>query len=80
MLASQETLTGMIMEANDKNERIGLAGANVYWLDTTIGTVTGVDGNFTIDYSREYTKLVISYVGFKTDTLTINEPKMVHHW
>ena len=80
LLISQETINGMIMEANDKNEHIGLAGANVYWLDTTVGTVTDVDGNFSLNYSSEYTKLVISYVGFKTDTLTITEPKMIHHW
>ena len=77
---SQEHISGMIMEANDKNEHIGLAGANVYWLDTTVGTVTDVDGKFALSYKKEYSKLVISYVGFKTDTLTISEPKMVHHW
>ncbi len=77
---SQEKITGMIMEANEKNEHIGLAGANVYWLNTTIGTVTDIDGKFTLKYSKDYSKLVISYVGFKTDTLTITEPKMVHHW
>lgn len=77
---SQETIMGMIMEANDKNEHIGLPGANVYWLNTEVGTVTNFDGKFTIEYKKEYSKLVISYVGFKTDTLTINEPKMVHHW
>ncbi len=68
------------MEANEKNEHIGLAGANVYWLDTTIGVVTDIDGKFSISYSKENTKLVISYVGFKTDTLTITKPQMVHHW
>ena len=77
---SQDSISGMIMEANDKNEHIGLAGANVYWLDTTIGTVTDVDGKFTLSYSKAYTKLVISYVGFKTDTLTVTEPKMIRHW
>ncbi len=79
-MSSQEKITGMIMEANNKNEHIGLAGANVYWLNTTIGTVTNIDGMFSLDYKKEYTKLIISYVGFKTDTLTITEPKMVHHW
>ncbi|MFI1771976.1 TonB-dependent receptor [Thalassobellus citreus] len=77
---SQDKISGMIMEANDKNEHIGLAGANVYWLNTSIGVVTDIDGKFSISYSKENTKLVISYVGFKTDTLTIREPKMVHHW
>ena len=68
------------MEANEKNEHIGLAGANVFWLNTSVGTVTDIDGKFTISYSKEYKKLVISYVGFKTDTLTITKPMMVQHW
>ncbi|HMC00819.1 MAG TPA: TonB-dependent receptor [Flavobacteriaceae bacterium] len=77
---TQSEVKGMIMEANDKNEHIPLPGANVYWLDTTIGTVTDIDGKFSVPYETSYSKLVISYVGFKTDTLTITEPKMVHHW
>lgn len=80
IMSSQEKITGMIMEANEQNEHIGLAGANVYWLNTSIGTVTDIDGHFSIDYKKEYTNLIISYVGFKTDTLTINEPKPIHHW
>lgn len=78
-LHSQENISGMIMEVNDKNEHIGLAGVNVYWLNTEVGTVTENDGRFNIMYKPEYQKLIISYVGFKTDTLTINEPKTIHH-
>lgn len=80
-MSSQEKITGMIMEANNQNEHIGLAGTNIYWLDTSIGTVTDIDGMFSLEYKKEYTQLVISYVGFKTDTITITEPqKTVHHW
>jgi len=77
---SQDKISGMIMEANEKNEHIGLPGANVVWLNTSVGTVTDIDGKFTIPYSEDYKKLVISYVGFKTDTLTISKPEIVHHW
>ena len=77
---TQNEVKGMIMEANDKNEHRPLPGANVYWLNTTVGTVTDIDGEFSVPYESSYTQLVISYVGFKTDTLTITEPKMVHHW
>lgn len=80
LTVSQEQLSGMIMEANAENKHIPLAGANVYWLDTTIGSVTDIDGKFTIPYKQEYTQLVVSFVGFKTDTLTIASPKMVQHW
>ena len=80
-LFSQEKISGMIMEANTNNQHIGLPGANIYWLDTTVGTVTDIDGKFNLTYKKEYEKLVISYVGFKTDTLTITDAsKMVHHW
>ncbi|WP_203257715.1 TonB-dependent receptor [Hyunsoonleella ulvae] len=77
---SQDKISGMVMEANNANTNIGLAGANVFWLNTEVGTVTDIDGNFTISYKPFYKKLVISYVGFKTDTLTINTPKFIQHW
>jgi len=77
---SQDKISGMVMEANEKNEHIGLPGANVVWLNTSVGTVTDIDGKFAIPYSKDYEKLVISYVGYKTDTLTITKPEMVHHW
>jgi outer membrane receptor for ferrienterochelin and colicin len=80
ILFSQSELKGMIMEVNKKQEHIPLPGANVHWLDTTVGTVTDTNGVFAIPYKKEYTKLVISFVGFKTDTLTISELKMVQHW
>ncbi len=76
---SQEKVEGMIMEANDANKHIGLPGANVYWMDSQIGTITNDEGLFSIPYKKEYNKLIISYVGFRSDTLTVNEPKMLHH-
>ena len=80
LIFSQDKISGMIMEANAKNEHIGLPGANVFWLDTSVGAVTDIDGKFTVPYQKKYKKLVISYVGFKTDTLTISEPKAISHW
>lgn len=79
LLFSQEELKGMIMEANDRGEHIGLSGANVIWLDTTIGAVTDLDGNFSIPYKEAYKKLVISYVGFETDTITVTGKDVVRH-
>ena len=80
MVLSQDKITGVVFEANDKNQEIALAGANVYWLNTEVGTVTDIDGKFNLTYKPEYKKLIISYVGFKTDTLTINGPKTIKHW
>ncbi len=76
---AQQKVEGMVMEANAAGKHIALAGANVYWLNSPIGTITNEEGLFSISYSKEYNKLIISYVGFTTDTLTIDGPKMVHH-
>ena len=74
-LFSQEKIIGKIMEANEKGFHVSLNGANVYWLDTSVGTITDIDGNFSLPYKKEFKKLIISYVGYRTDTLAINEPK-----
>lgn len=80
LVLSQDQLKGVVMEANENNNPLPLPGANVYWLNTSIGDVTDIDGKFTIPYEKSYTKLVISYVGYKTDTITVNSPKAIEHW
>ncbi len=67
----QESLNGLIAEVIDGKET-PVIGANVYWSDTSIGTVTDENGKFSVPYTGEHKKLVISYIGFKTKTLTIN--------
>tara|TARA_B100000809_G_scaffold66319_1_gene63044 strand:+ start:4555 stop:6792 length:2238 start_codon:yes stop_codon:yes gene_type:complete len=77
---SQNKIEGILLEKNENNETIGLAGANVFWLNASVGTITDLDGNFTIPYKSEYKRLVISYVGYKTDTLTIANTKKIQHY
>ncbi|SHG57670.1 TonB-dependent receptor [Winogradskyella jejuensis] len=77
-ILSQETLNGIVLESVE-NKELPLPGANVYWLNTTIGTMTDEDGKFSIPYESSYSKLVISYVGFKTDTLTITSNNAIRH-
>lgn len=76
---SQDRIEGIVTEATSENKVFPLAGANVFWLDTSVGAYTDIDGKFSIPYQPSYTKLVISFVGFKTDTLTITEPKFINH-
>ena len=76
---SQTEIIGEIVEVNAENKEVPLPGANVYWLNSTVGDVTDFEGKFTIPYQSDYKKLIISYVGYKTDTLTITEPKPIRH-
>ncbi len=75
---SQEKVEGVVLESNDTNA-MGLPGANVYWMNSQIGVVTDMEGKFSIPYKKEYNKLIISYVGFESDTLTVNEPRPIKH-
>lgn len=76
---SQDKLSGVIYDGSAEQNNETLAGANVYWLNTSVGAVTDFDGKFSINYSKEYTQLVISYVGYKTDTIQIKSPKFITH-
>ena len=76
---SQGTLKGMAM-TNEDGQISGLPGATVYWLDTEIGTTTNNKGWFSIKYKPEFTKLVISFIGYKTDTINVTSPNQeIHH-
>ena len=80
LIFSQSTFTGMIMDKNNPKDNLGVEGVSVHWLDTNVGTITNEKGRFTINYKPEYKKLVVSYLGYKTDTLTINSLIPIHHF
>jgi len=75
---TQETLKGQVFEIS-KGKKLVLPGANVYWKGSSIGSLTDADGKFSIPYSNNYKALVISYVGFKTATLTITKNEFVEY-
>ena len=49
----------------------GLIGAEVYWLNTSNGVITNLDGEFSIPRHATEKCLVISYLSFVNDTLTV---------
>jgi len=68
-----QSISGTVMEKNEKNDRLPLLGANVYWAGTTIGTNTDTKGFFKLEKPNQVDlKLVISFVGYKTDTMSIS--------
>jgi outer membrane receptor for ferrienterochelin and colicin len=76
---SQATLEGTVMERSGDQNKV-LSGANVYWMNSQTGTITNDEGIFSIPYSKAYNKLIISYVGYKSDTLTITNAQRINHF
>ena len=68
------------MDKNNTKDNLGVYGANVFWLNTSIGATTDEKGWFKIPYQKNYKKLVVSYVGYKTDTLVITNLEPIHHF
>jgi outer membrane receptor for ferrienterochelin and colicin len=64
------SITGVVLEEDRKGVFKPLAGASVFWLGTTRGTVTNEQGVFKLPPYGS--RLVISYTGFKADTISIN--------
>lgn len=72
---AQETVSGKVLDEKSQP----LPGANVFWLNTSIATATDGNGIFSIPFSKENMMLVISYVGFKTDTIHVHTPQVITH-
>lgn len=70
-IASAQTkkVTGQVISAEDNMPVIGAA---IVVKGTTIGTVSDLDGKFTLDVPDDAKTIFISYVGLKTKELPVN--------
>ena len=77
-LFSQEIIEGKVVYKDDL-ETLALEGANIFWLSTSDGTISDSSGDFRIKKSNKTNLLIISFLGFYTDTLKIDSnEKFVH--
>ena len=75
VLAQESTggsLSGSVIDDNGEP----VIGAEIFWLNTTIGAVTDIDGNFTIPMTVDSHHLVFSYLSYKSDTVDITKASM----
>lgn len=72
VMAQSNYLKGVVNELNKDNKKVPLLFANVFWLGTQTGTTTDDHGRFSLKKpSATDWKLVVSYVGYKSDTLLV---------
>lgn len=65
-------ITGTVLGVGESNKQVPLPGANVFWLNTQIGTATDNEGMFHLDFIENNNQLVVSYIGYKKDTITVS--------
>ncbi|GAB6394928.1 MAG: SusC/RagA family TonB-linked outer membrane protein [Bacteroidales bacterium] len=66
--AQTTRVTGVVISAEDNEPVIG---ASVIAKGTSVGTVTNIDGRFTLDVPSDARTLVISFVGLKTQETAV---------
>tara|TARA_R110001606_G_scaffold82341_3_gene188929 strand:- start:3490 stop:6933 length:3444 start_codon:yes stop_codon:yes gene_type:complete len=62
---------------NDENG-MPILGASVLEKNTTNGTETNFDGNFSISVSKKSTTLIISYLGYTTKEVAVNDENNIN--
>jgi len=73
MFAQGRTITGKVTDAQSEP----LPGVNIVVKGTTTGTMTDIDGNFTIQVANGQHELVASFIGFETQTVTLGSKNNV---
>ena len=66
-LSAQTTITGVVTDESGEP----LIGAGVVVEGTTIGTVTGIDGDYTLTVPADAVNLVFSFIGLSEQTVPI---------
>jgi outer membrane receptor for ferrienterochelin and colicins len=66
------TLTGRV-QATEQGKPTYLPGATIQWFGTTKGTVADSLGRFQLVADSSSNRLVVSYVGYVADTLTVTD-------
>lgn len=64
-------INGKVFGLDPDGTKSPLPKATIQWLNTKSGVIADKSGSFKIEKSSISNKLIVSYVGYKTDTLTI---------
>ncbi len=76
---SQETHFTISGKVIDKNTKASLASASVFAQNTTLGVATDPDGNFKLNLPAGGYALVITFTGYETVTMHINNTSVANN-
>lgn len=68
-------IKGKVLDGASNKAKEPLVGVNVYWIGSTTGTITDVNGHFTIEQPNNAHMLIFSFVGYQPDTIHVHNTK-----
>jgi outer membrane receptor for ferrienterochelin and colicin len=67
-------LTGVVVEENEKGDLNPITGVNIHWLEDKSKNVrTNENGVFKLQHHGNFKKIVVSFAGMQSDTITIKD-------
>ena len=72
--AQELTITGVVKDIHG----IPLIGVNVMQKETTRGTVTDIDGNYSVKTTGKSVVLAFTYIGYASENVTVGSKKIVN--
>ena len=74
MAMAQRTLTGKVTDINNGQP---LAGATLFWKNTTAGATSTADGSYSIKRVHDFNTLVVDYLGYDLVEIEVEEKGVV---
>ena len=74
LFAQTHTITGKV---TDSETGLGIPGATILEQGTTNGTSSNLDGNYSITVSNPNARLEVSFVGYKTTIVDVNNQNVI---
>lgn len=76
--AKSQNIHGHVMTSTENGGMESLPGANIQWMGTGIGTVSDIDGHFILEKTPETDVLIVSFIGYVTDTIPVGDQTDLH--
>lgn len=73
-LAQGQTITGRVVD----NLKEGMPGVNVQVKGTTVGTITDLNGNYSLQVSGPKSVLVFTFIGFSTQEIEVGKQTVIN--
>ena len=70
---AQRTILGKVIDEDGEP----LIGASIILKGTTVGTVTDIDGKYSLDFNQESPVLIFSYTGFSTQEIEVGASNLL---
>ncbi len=75
VLAQTKTITGVVTAGADDSP---IPGVSIMLKGTTLGTITNIDGEYTLKVPEDAQTLVVSFIGMKTQDVAIGSQSVIN--